>query len=60
MLVCQNPMRFDDYATAWVAENRLPSFVDLGGGTLSQGFEQKIHEGLSVGISLFNFTTIMI
>jgi len=56
-------MRSDDWTPACVAENRLPSFVDFGSGTLGQEFEQKKREEFSTGISLYasrHFITIMI
>ena len=62
-LDCMNPMRSDDWAPAWVAENRHPSFLDFGGGTVGQEFEQMIHGQFSQGIALYasrHFTTSII
>ena len=56
-------MRSDNWTPAWVAENRLPSFIDFGNGSFSQEFEQKKREEFSSGVSLYasrDFTTIMI
>ena len=58
-------MRSDEWTPAWVAENRLPSFVGFGSSTFSQEFEQRAQgrDEFSSGISLYassHFTTIVV
>jgi len=46
-------MRSEEWTPAWVAENRLPSFVDFGNNTFGQEFEQKMRGEFEGGIALY-------